>query len=145
MNWINILLGLILAGEFVAFAYLVYLAWKETKFTLRDAQRLKDPIESFVQEGRSLQPLVESLSMKANYLSAEVREVIDIGKDTSYQVRTLTAAVGAYRNPNVQLAIRYGRDWIEERRANPFVRSLKRATRKIRNKFRKLQERLKGE
>ncbi|HSE39432.1 MAG TPA: hypothetical protein VLH08_01590 [Acidobacteriota bacterium] len=49
------------------------------------------------------------------------------------------------RNPNVQLAIRYGRDWIEERRANPFVRSLKRATRKIRNKFRKLQERLKGD
>jgi hypothetical protein len=143
MNWINILLGLILAGEIAAFVYLMYLVWKETKFTFKDAQRLKEPIESFIQEGKSLQPLVESLSMKANYVAAEVREVVEIGKDTSNQVRELTVAIAAYRNPNVQLAIHYGRNWLEERRANPFVRALKRTTRKLRRKFRKLQERFK--
>jgi hypothetical protein len=143
MNWINILLGLLLAGELAAFGYLIYLAWKEVSFTFKDAQRLKDPIESFIQEVKSLQPMIESLSMKANYMAVDVRDVIEIGKATSHQVRELTAAVAAYRNPNVQLAIHYGRDWIEERRANPFVRTLKRARRKVRDKFRKLQQRWK--
>jgi hypothetical protein len=142
MNWITVLLILIFAGQIGIFAYLLYLVWKEFAFTIKDSQRLSEPIANLVQEGKRLQLIVDAFSVRMNYVMAEAREVIEIGRDTSDQVKTLVATAATLRSPNVKLAVRYGRDWIEERRMNPIMRTLKRTTRKVKKKFRKMKERL---
>jgi hypothetical protein len=135
MNWITVLLILVFAGQIGIYAYLIYLVWKEVAFTIKDSQRLREPVANLVLEGKRLQLLVDAFSVRMNYVMAEAREVIEIGRDTSAQVGTLVAAANTLRSPNVKLAVRYGRDWMEERRMNPIMRKLKRAVRKIRKKF----------
>ena len=142
MNWITVVLMTVLVGQLGAVVYMIYRVWKEFSFTLQETRRLQEPIESLVQDGKRLQLLADSLSGHWNHVSNQAREVIEIGRDTSAQVGTLVAAVNALRSPSVKLAVRYGRDWYEERRANPIVRSFKRATRKIKKKIWKLKERL---
>ena len=142
MNWITVALTIVLVGQLGAVVYMIYLVWKEFSFTLQETKRLEEPIETLIQDGRSLQVLADSLSGHWNHVSNQAREVIEIGRDTSVQIGTLVTAVNALRSPSVKLAVRYGRDWYEERRANPILRTFKRATRKIKKKIWKLKERL---
>ena len=145
MNWITVALMTVLAGQLVAVIYMIYRVWKEFSFTVQETQRLQEPIENLIQDGRRLQVLADSLSGHWNHVSNQAREVIEIGRDTSAQVGTLVAAANALRSPSVKLAIRYGRDWYEERRANPIVRTFKRVTRNFRKKIWKLKERLQND
>jgi hypothetical protein len=138
MNWITVLLILLLIAELAGFGYLIYLVIRELKFTFKDASRLKEPIESLTQDVQRLQPLVEILSYHANRMMGEVQVMVQLGRDTKEQVKTLSGAVAALRSPEVRVAVNYGRQWIEDRRANPIVRKLKRASRKIKKKLAKI-------
>jgi hypothetical protein len=135
MNWITALIILLLLAELGGFGYLIYLVIKEFRFTLKDAGRLKEPIENLSHEAQRLQPLVEILSYHVNRMMGEVQLIVHLGRETREQVKTVSGAVAAFRSPEVRLAVNYGRQWIEERRANPIVRKLKRASRKIKKKF----------
>jgi hypothetical protein len=138
MDWITVLLILLLIAELAGFGYLIYLVVRELKFTLKDASRLKEPIESLTQDVQRLQPLVEILSYHANRMMGEVQVIVQLGRDTKEQVKTLSGAVAALRSPEVRVAVNYGRQWIEDRRANSIVRKLKRASRKIKKKLAKI-------
>lgn len=135
MNWFGFLL---IFGGIVAcagFGYLVYLLWKEISLTLKEVERTRAPIVRLMEEIRTLQPLVESLSVNANQRAIELREIIELSKATTGEVTALATAIGAFRSPNVQLAVRYGKDWMEERRMHPILRKLKGIIKKIRKRF----------
>lgn len=135
MNWFTILLIIGAVGAFGGFGYLCYLVWKEISATIKEIQKTKEPIARLVDEIHSLQPLVESLAANANRQAIEVREIIEESKATAVEVSTLVGTVRTFRSPNVQLALRYGKDWIEERRMNPVLRKVKGIIRKIRTRL----------
>ncbi len=137
MNWFGFLLIIGAIAACVGFGYLVYLLWKEISLTLKEVERTKEPIVRLMEEIRTLQPLVESLSVNANQRAIELREIIELSKAATGEMTTLATALGAFRSPNVQLAVRYGKDWIEERRTHPILRKFKAMITKIRKRFRK--------
>ena len=145
MNWITVALMTVLAGQLVAVCLYDLSRVERIFLHCPGNTRLQEPIENLIQDGRRLQVLADSLSGHWNHVSNQAREIIEIGRDTSAQVGTLVAAANALRSPNVKLAIRYGRDWYEERRANPIVRTFKRVTRNFRKKIWKLKERLQND
>jgi predicted PurR-regulated permease PerM len=131
VNWFTILLIIGAIAALGGFGYLCYLVWKEISATIKEIQNTKQPIERLVDEIHSLQPIVESLSTNANQQAAEIREIIEESKAAAQEVSTLVGAVGALRSPNVQLAVRYGKNWVEERRMNPVLRKFRRIIRKF--------------
>jgi uncharacterized coiled-coil DUF342 family protein len=136
MNWFTILLIIGAIGALGGFGYLCYLVWREFSATIKEIQKTKEPIDRLVDEIHSLQPIVESLAANANERALEVREIIEESKETAQEVSSLMGAVAALRSPNVQLAVRYGKDWIEERRMHPILRKVRGMVRKIRKRFR---------
>jgi chromosome segregation ATPase len=140
VNWFTILL---IIGAVIAlggFGYLCYLVWKELSATIKEIQKTKEPIEQLVEEIHSLQPMVESLATNANQQAMEVREIIEESKIAAQEVSVLFGAVKTLRSPQVQLAVRYGKDWIEERRMNPVIRKLKKFIKKLTAKAQNLLE-----
>jgi hypothetical protein len=137
MNWFTILLIIGALAAFGGFGYLCYLVWKEISVTIKEIQKTKEPIEQLVEEIHSLQPIVESLAMNANQQAMEVREIVEESKSVVQDVSALVGAVSAFRSPQVQLAVRYSKDWIEERRMNPILRKMKKIVRSIRKRFRR--------
>lgn len=135
MNWFTILLIIGALGALGGFGYLCYLLWKEFSATIKEIQKTKEPIEQLVEEIHSLQPIVESLATHANHQAMEVREIIEESKLAAQEVSALVGAVSALRSPQVQLAVRYGKDWIEERRMNPILRKVKGIIKKIRSRL----------
>ncbi len=131
MNWFNVLLIVGAIGAFGGFGYLCYLVWKEVLATIKEIQKTKEPIEQLVEEIHSLQPIVESLAMNANQQALEVREIIEDSKSAVKEVSVMIGAINTLRSPQVQLAIRHGKDWIEERRMNPVLRKVRRLIRKF--------------
>jgi len=137
VNWFTILLIIGAVAALGGFGYLCYLLWKEFSATIKEIQHTKEPIEQLVDEIHSLQPLVDSLSANVNRQAMEVREIIEESKSAAQEVGALVGAVSALRSPQVQLAVRYGKDWIEERRMNPILRKLRNTARSIRKRFRR--------
>jgi hypothetical protein len=136
VNWFSILLILGALGALGGFGYLCYLVWIEISATIKEIQKTKEPIEQLVEEIHSLQPIVESLAMNANQQALEVREIIEDSKSVAKEVSVMIGAINALRSPQVQLAVRHGKDWIEERRMNPVLRKLRNIARSIRKRFR---------
>lgn len=135
MNWFSILL---IIGALVAlggFGYLCYLVWKEFLATIKEIQKTKEPIEQLVEEIHSLQPMVESLATNANQQAMEVRGIIEESKSTAKEVSAMIGAINALRSPQVQLAVRQGKNWIEQRRMNPVMRKIRKVVRSIRKRL----------
>lgn len=131
VNWFSILLILGALGAVGGFGYLCYLVWKEISALIKEIQKTKKPIEQLVEEIHSLQPMVESLAMNANQQALEVREIIEDSKSAAKEVSVMIGAINALRSPQVQLAVRHGKDWIEERRMNPVLRKVRKLIRKF--------------
>jgi hypothetical protein len=131
VNWFSILLIIGAIGALGGFGYLCYLVWKEFSATIKEIQKTKEPIDSLVEEINSLKPMVESLATNANQQAMEVREIIEESKLAAREVSALVGAVNSLRSPQVQLAVRYGKDWIEERRMNPILRKVRKLIRKF--------------
>ena len=74
--------------------------------------------------------MVESLAFNANQQAIEVREIIEDSKSAVKEVSTMIGAINTLRSPQVHLAIRHGKNWIEERRMNPVMRKVRRFIRK---------------
>ncbi|HEY7161460.1 MAG TPA: hypothetical protein VH815_09375 [Acidobacteriota bacterium] len=134
MNWFTILLMIGAAGALGVFGYLCYLVWKEISATINEIQKTKEPIEQLVEEIHSLQPMVESLAFNANQQAIEVREIIEDSKSAAKEVSTMIGAINALRSPQVKLAVRHGKNWIEERRMNPVMRKVRKFIRKFSSK-----------
>lgn len=138
MNWFTILLIILAIGAFGGFGYLCYLVWKEFSATIKEIQKTKEPIDHLVEEINSLKPMVESLANNANQQAMEVREIIEESKLAAQEVTTLVGAVNALRSPQVQLAVRYGKNWIEQRRMNPVMRALRKFAKRLTAKAQKV-------
>jgi FtsZ-binding cell division protein ZapB len=131
VNWFTILLIIGAVAALGGFGYLCYLVWKEISATLNEIQKTKEPIEHLVEEIHSLQPMVESLANNANQQAMEIREIIEDSKSAAKEVSTMIGAINALRSPQLQLAVRQGKTWIEEMRMNPVTRNVKRFLRKF--------------
>jgi predicted PurR-regulated permease PerM len=138
VNWFTILLIILAIGALGGFGYLCYLVWKEFSATIKEIQKTKEPIDHLVEEINSLKPMVESLANNANQQAMEVREIIEESKLAVQEVTTLVGAVNALRSPQVQLAVRYGKNWIEQRRMNPVTRALRKFAKRLTAKAQKV-------
>jgi predicted PurR-regulated permease PerM len=140
VNWFTILLIILAVGALGGFGYLCYLVWKEFSATIKEIQKTKEPIDHLVEEINSLKPMVESLANNANQQAIEIREIIEESKLAAQEVSTLVGAVSALRSPQVQLAVRYSKNWIEERRMNPVTRVLRKFAKRLTAKAQKALE-----
>jgi uncharacterized protein YoxC len=104
------------AAILAVFVYLVIQLIKELKPALQEGRKVASVVQGFVEEAKILAPAAQALGLKAQVKADEIRQIIDLAKDTAAQVQDLRGSFVGFRSKEVALALKFGKNFIEEHR-----------------------------